>query len=472
MTLKTYLKKNFLVVNGQKHQISNLDYDISLLDWIRTRLNLKGTKEGCNEGDCGACAVLTLEKSNKTPKAINSCLVRLGQMIGKNIYTIEGIGNTKKMNPIQKSFVKNNASQCGFCTPGFIISSSTLFYSVKKIDDETIHDTLSGNLCRCTGYSPIVKAIKQVKKTKLQSPKFVDEDKSEKIEIGKTSYFHPRNLKSLSLILKKIKNFKFLSGGTDINLERAVYTPDKNNYICLDNVSELKNFKKTNNKVVLGASISLEDLIDIIKDKFPEIIHILKRFGSPLIRNQATIAGNICTSSPIGDLAPILLVLETKIIAFASNGERLIKIKNFFTGYRKNILKKNEIIRSFEIPFIKKNYKLFCWKFSKRYDQDISTMSLAILIKLENNVISDIKISAGGVAEKPLILEKFSNLMIGKDLGRGIDIAINNVENIISPISDLRGSSEYRIQSFKGALKKLEKSLTGGVQPSSIMEVI
>jgi len=470
--LKTSLKKNFLVVNGQKHQIKNLDYDITLLDWIRTRLNLKGTKEGCNEGDCGACSVLTIDKSNKIPKAINSCLVRLGQVIGKNIYTIEGIGNTKKLNPIQKSFVNNNASQCGFCTPGFVISSSTLFYSDKKIDDETIHDTLSGNLCRCTGYSPIVKAIKQIKNTKLHSPKFVDADNSEEIEIGKASYFHPKNLKSLTLILKKIKNFRFLSGGTDINLERAVYTPDKKNYICLENISELKNYKKSVNKVVLGASISLEDLIDIIKDKFPEIIHILKRFGSPLIRNQATIAGNICTSSPIGDLAPILLVLETKINTFGVNGERLINVKNFFSGYRKNTLKKNEIIRSFEIPFIKKNYKLFCWKFSKRYDQDISTMSLAILIKLEKNVISDIKISAGGVAEKPLILVKFSNLMIGKDLANGIDLAINNVENIISPISDLRGSSDYRINSFKGALKKLEKSLVRGVQPSSIMEVV
>ena len=168
------IKNNSLVVNGRALQIEKLDYDISLLDWIRTKLNLKGTKEGCNEGDCGACSVLVLDKASKKPKAINSCLVRLGQMIGRNIITIEGIGNSNNLNPVQKLFVKKNASQCGFCTPGFIVSASTLLYSNKVIKDELIHDTLSGNLCRCTGYTPIVNAVKKIKNTKLSVPKYID----------------------------------------------------------------------------------------------------------------------------------------------------------------------------------------------------------------------------------------------------------------------------------------------------------
>ena len=470
-TLK--LKKiDQLVVNGKKYHIENLDYDISLLDWIRNKINLKGTKEGCNEGDCGACSVLILEKNKEVPIAINSCLVRLGQMIGKNIITIEGIGRSNNLNEVQKLFVKNNASQCGFCTPGFVVSASTLLYSNKIIKEELIHDTLSGNLCRCTGYAPIINSLKKIKNTKLPCPKYIDIGMNKNIEIGMANYHHPIKLSNLRVLTKKLKKFQFLSGGTDLNLERAVYTSNSTHFICLNNISELKEISFIDNSLKVGSAVSIEKLIEIFDKKLPEVKEILKRFGSPLIRNQATIGGNICTSSPIGDLSPIFMVLETKINTFGLNGERQLLLSRFFKSYRKNVLKKTEVIKNFIIPMPKKGYRLFSWKFSKRYDQDISTLSIAILVKTKNEMIDDIIIAAGGVSEKPEIIHGLSQLMIGKNISLAIKFAIDDIGNYINPITDLRGSSDYRLNVFKGVLRKLSLYLKEKKHPKSIMEFV
>ncbi len=464
--------KNSLVVNGKKFQIEKLDYDITLLDWIRTKLNLKGTKEGCNEGDCGACSVLVIDRVSTKPRSINSCLVRLGQMMGKNIITIEGIGNTKNLNPIQKSFVRNNASQCGFCTPGFVISASTLLYSQKEINEELIHDTLSGNLCRCTGYTPIIESLKKIKNTRLLPPKFIEVGMTEKVQIGKAIYFHPKSLNELLKLLKKIKRFKFLSGGTDLNLEREVYTTSSRHLICINNIKELSEINFTKNTLKVGSTVSIEKFLEITDKKLPQIREILKRFGSPLIRNQATIGGNICTSSPIGDLSPIFLVLGTKLNTYGVNGLREISLDRFFTRYRKNVLKKTELIKNFVISMPKKGYKLFSWKFSKRFDQDISTLSIAVLVKIKNNKINDIKIAAGGVSEKPEILYGLSQLMIGETLAEGIKKGTDNLVKYVKPISDLRGTAEYRINVFKGVLRKLDISLRANKEHKSFMEII
>ena len=462
--------KNIIYVNNKKVEVTNVYHDITLLDWLRNYHKITGTKEGCAEGDCGACSVIINKKNKEDSKPINSCLVRLGQVIGSNITTIEGLGCDKNPHPLQMAFSNEYASQCGYCTPGFIISGVSLINSGKVINNDTINDAISGNLCRCTGYSPIIKAIKSVsdKKTILKKVQIIKKEK--KVRFGNITYLKPNNLKELKNYLK-VKNFQFIAGGTDLNLQRPIINEKENNIICLSSIKELNFIKKFKEKVVLGGAVTIENFLDSVRSKMPELIEILQRFGSPQIRNQGTIGGNLCTSSPIGDLAPLLMVLNSDINVFGKNGIKKTNIKNFFKGYRKNILKKDEIILSIEIPYPNKKNKIFSWKLSKRYDQDISTISLAINIQTQKNIIKEIQMAAGGVAATPKSLDKLCKSMLEKKLDDAIDFATENLDKFIQPISDLRGSSHYRLEAMKGLFRRLQICLRQDKESLSIMEV-
>jgi len=463
--------ENAILVNGKNVEVNNVQYDITLLNWLRDYNKLTGTKEGCAEGDCGACSVIIEENGSGNLRPINSCLVRLGQVIGTSVTTIEGLGSDKNPHSLQIAFAKEHASQCGYCTPGFIISGVSLLNSNKKITDDTINEAISGNLCRCTGYSPIIKAIKSLANERVTLKRFDRIHKQKKIHFGNVTYFRPVNLKELKNYLNKINNFQYLAGGTDFNLQRPIINTKESNLICLSDIKELNSIKHLKDKIVLGGAVTIENFMESIRSYIPEIIEILQRFGSPQIRNQGTIGGNLCTSSPIGDIAPILLILNTNLNLFGINGTRKVNIKNFFRGYRKNILKKDEIISSIEIPYANKKNKIFSWKLSKRYDQDISTVSLAINIQMQNNIIKELHIAAGGVAATPILLEKLSKLMLEKKLDEAVGFAIDNLENYIQPISDLRGSSHYRLEAIKGLLRRLETCFNQSSNSLSIMDL-
>ena len=462
--------KNFIYINNKKVEVTNVYHDITLLDWLRNYHKITGTKEGCAEGDCGACSVIINKKNKEDSKPINSCLVRLGQVIGSNITTIEGLGCDKNPHPLQMAFSNEYASQCGYCTPGFIISGVSLINSGKVVNNDTINDAISGNLCRCTGYSPIIKAIKSVsdRKTKFKRVEIINKEK--KVRFGNITYLKPNNLKELKDYLE-VKSFQFIAGGTDLNLQRPIINEKENNIICLSSIKELNFIKKFKEKMVLGGAVTIENFLDSVRSKMPELIEILQRFGSPQIRNQGTIGGNLCTSSPIGDLAPLLMVLNSDINVFGKNGIKKTNIKNFFKGYRKNILKKDEIILSIEIPYPNKKNKIFSWKLSKRYDQDISTVSLAINIQTQKNIIKEIQMAAGGVAATPKSLDKLCKSMLEKKLDDAIDFATENLDKFIQPISDLRGSSHYRLEAMKGLFRRLQICLRQDKESLSIMEV-
>ena len=462
--------KYIIYINNKKVEVTNVYHDITLLDWLRNYHKITGTKEGCAEGDCGACSVIINKNNKEDSKPINSCLVRLGQVIGSNITTIEGLGCDKNPHPLQTAFSNEYASQCGYCTPGFIISGVSLINSGKVINNDTINDAISGNLCRCTGYSPIIKAIKSVSDRKAKFKKVEMINKEKKVRFGNITYLKPNNLKELKDYLE-VKSFQFIAGGTDLNLQRPIINEKENNIICLSSIKELNFIKKFKEKMVLGGAVTIENFLDSVRSKMPELIEILQRFGSPQIRNQGTIGGNLCTSSPIGDLAPLLMVLNSDINVFGKNGIKKTNIKNFFKGYRKNILKKDEIILSIEIPYPNKKNKIFSWKLSKRYDQDISTISLAINIQTQKNIIKEIQMAAGGVAATPKSLDKLCKSMLEKKLDDAIDFATENLDKFIQPISDLRGSSHYRLEAMKGLFRRLQICLRQDKESLSIMEV-
>jgi xanthine dehydrogenase small subunit len=302
------------------------------------------------------------------------------------------------------------------------MSGVSLLNSNKKITDDTINDAISGNLCRCTGYSPIIKAIKSVTKARITQNNNQSIKKNKKITIGNVTYLKPFNLKELKNYLDEIKNFEFLAGGTDLNLQRPIINQKEDKVICLGSIVELSKIKHLKEKIVFGGGVTIESFLEAIRPKMPELVEILQRFGSPQIRNQGTIGGNLCTSSPIGDIAPILLVLNSDLGIYGRNGFKKINIKNFFRGYRKNVLNKDEIISSVEIPYPNPKNKIFSWKLSKRYDQDISTVSLAINIRTQKNIIKELYIAAGGVAATPKLLDKLSELMVEKKLDEAIKV--------------------------------------------------
>ena len=463
--------ENIILINDKKVEVKNIQHDITLLDWLRNYHKITGTKEGCAEGDCGACSVIIEDDGSDSSRPINSCLVRLGQVIGSSVTTIEGLGCDKKPHPLQIAFTKEHASQCGFCTPGFIMSGISLLNSNKKITDDTINDAISGNLCRCTGYSPIIKAIKSVANDRIAKNDNQTINKNKKNKLGNVTYFKPSNLKELKNYLNEVKDFQFLAGGTDLNLHRPIINQKEDKIICLDSIKELNHIKHHKEKIELGGAVTIENFLEAIKSKMPQLIEILQRFGSPQIRNQGTIGGNLCTSSPIGDIAPILLVLNSDLKIFGRNGFKKINIKNFFKGYRKNILKKDEIISSLELPIANKKNKIFSWKLSKRYDQDISTISLAINIQIQNNIVKELYIAAGGVAATPKLLDKLCEQMVEKKLDDSIEFAIHNLDKFIQPISDLRGSSHYRLEAMKGLFRRLQICLKQDKESLSIMEV-
>ena len=446
--------ENYIFLNNEKIDVSNSDPNSSLLDWIRIEKDLKGTKEGCAEGDCGACSILLSPINGGEYRPANSCLLKIGQVSGSDILTIEGIGSKDKPSPIQEALTNHGGSQCGFCTPGFVIAIASLLNKKNKPKDVDIHDALAGNLCRCTGYRPIMDAIYNVKaninlkdtKPWIQSKKFSGK---------KSNFYYPKTLKEAYSISINKKNTHYLSGGTDLNLNEEV-SHNKTNYILLNRILELNSLVEKDNEIQIGAALTLEDTLQCFEKHFSPLAEILRRFGSSQIRSQATIAGNLCTASPIGDTAPSLMALGGTVTIFSNDKKRYISIDDLFSDYRKTVLNPDDILCSIILPIPPSDKSFYAWKVSKRHDQDISTVSIASLIGVnENNIIQSCKICFGGLSATTLRTKEVEKTLLGKNPVTAQNDAINTLKKTIKPLSDLRGSAIYRTDLAVGLLKRL-----------------
>ena len=449
-------------------EIKNADSNETLLNYIRTKLKKTGTKEGCAEGGCGACTVVLGElKNNKiTYKAVNSCITLLVTLQGKQLIIVEDlISKDGLLHPVQKAMVNYHGSQCGFCTPGFIMSLFSMFKENSKFKDEEIKDSIAGNLCRCTGYQPIIKAAKS-----LKSKKKIDQfSKNKKIIIsllekinnksiviynnGK-KYFAPRYIAELKKILKKNSDVNFFSGGTDLSLIVTKERKDISSIIYMNSIRELNYIKNNNKYIEVGASTPLIELESYIKKYYPDFTKILKRYGSPQIRNVATVAGNIATASPIGDCLPLLISLNAKVVLQDLKKMKIFFLDDFFISYRKTKLKKGQFIHSIRIPLLKDN-NFKAYKVSKRFDDDISTVCAAFNMEIVKNKFRSIRIAYGGMAAIPkraIYCEKIlSNSPITDAI---IDKAKKALEKDFKPISDMRASRLYRMEVAKNLLEK------------------
>jgi len=332
------------VWNNKIFKIDNPDPNETLLNFIRLKIKKTGTKEGCAEGGCGACTVVLaeLKKNDLTYKAINACISFVTILQGKQLIIVEDLLNSKEsLHPVQKAMVDYHGSQCGFCTPGFVMSLFAMQKNYSSYNEENIKDSISGNLCRCTGYRPIVDAAKSLN-NKNRSDKFVKSKKKiisllKKIKLENISikyrnkkYFAPRTVTELKKIIKNYPNSIFLSGGTDLSLIVTKERKDIDNIISLSSINELNFIEEKKEHIVVGAATSLREFELFIKKYYPDFTAILKRYGSVQIRNVATIAGNIATASPIGDTLPLLLSLDAKVVLQGLNKKTILPLKNFF----------------------------------------------------------------------------------------------------------------------------------------------
>ena len=459
-------------VNFKKVYARNIDSNISLLNFLRHNCKFTGTKEGCSEGDCGACSVLIFdEKGSLAP--VNSCILKVGQIIDKNIVTIEGASKLSSAKPLIQALNSEAASQCGFCTPGFVMAALALKEKHKSPSESVIHDSLSGNLCRCTGYRPIVNGIQSLKeKIRLPMPINSKGPKLKTAIFGKTTYIYPDSKKELIEFISKEKNYTVLSGGTDWNLEAEDSNFKEQKILFLNNIKEMSTIKTKASSFEIGACVTLSKFEELCREFFHPFLDTIIRFGSPQIRTAATVGGNLGTSSPIGDLAPLFFVLEAELSLLGPKGERTISIKDFFKGYRTNSLKNNELIFKVKVPKAKKGSSIFSWKLSKRYDQDISTLSLAAKLTMnKKKAIENIIKSAGGVGPTPLLLDKTSKLLKESNLHFNQSALLTALNHDISPISDLRGTAKYRSAAMVGLIKKMQRSVISGEIQHSIMSI-
>ena len=456
------------IFNNKIFKITDPDPNETILNFVRLKLKKTGTKEGCAEGGCGACTIVLgeLVKNNIKYKAINACIAFLPILNGKQLILVEDlISSDGKLHPVQNAMVKFHGSQCGFCTPGFVMSMFAMYKNNKSLNDEIINDSLSGNLCRCTGYRPIIDAAKSLNKTidndefvkfKKKTIKLFKKIKIKNLEIKKENkkYFAPNTILELKKILKKNPDAKLLSGGTDLSLEVTKSRKELKKIISLNSIKELDFINNKKNEIEIGAGTSLIEFEKLIKKHYPDFTSILKRYGSVQIRNVGTIAGNIATASPIGDTLPLLLSLDAKIILDGAKKRELISLNKFFISYRKTRLKKGQFIYSVKIPIYKKNI-FKAYKISKRFDDDISSVCGSFNIEIDKNRIKKIKIAYGGMSEIPKRAKNTEKTLINSIFSEKIFVkAIKNLESDYRPIDDMRASKSYRMEIAKNLLLK------------------
>ena len=464
------MKSGFIrFIHNQKIiEINNVDTNETLLNYIREKLKKSGTKEGCAEGGCGACTVVLGELNNNKIqyRAINSCLLFLPMINGKQLILVEDlVSKNNILHPVQEAMLNFHGSQCGFCTPGFVMSLFAMYKNNFSYNDDIIKDSIAGNLCRCTGYLPIIKAAKSLN-GKNKNDKFSKEINTTinllkkiknkipmNIQYNNKNFYVPLNLKQLKQLLKNYPNSTILAGGTDLSLIVTKERKDIKSIIYIGLINELNYIKNKLKYIEVGSATPLIYFENYIKKYYLDFFEILKRYGSVPIRNLATIGGNLGTASPIGDTLPILLSLNAKIIICNHKKEITLSLNNFFVNYRKTKLKKGEFIKSILIPISNNIFKAY--KISKRIDDDISAVCGAFNIEIKNNIIKKIIIAYGGMSEIPKRAINCEKRLINKNLSKNIILSAQNfLEKDFNPIDDMRASSKYRMEVAKNLLFK------------------
>lgn len=452
-------------LNGRPQRLE-VEPHQTVLELIRGALGLSGTKEGCGEGDCGACTVLVgfPEENRVHYRAITSCLMLACQLDGKHLVTVEGLEQNRELHPIQQAVIDSHATQCGFCTPGVVMSLLGLYLENPGPNHAEMLGALEGNLCRCTGYVAIKSAGESLQLPQITGqmrPAYFDAvDQSLLLQKpvllsvakGDKGYHRPTTREELVSVLEGLQDCRFMSGGTDLVVAMKKHGLSIGHLVDLSGIEEFKSIQVSEHEVSIGASAKLSD-IQALKKELPPLAEAIGKMASHQVRTLGTLAGNLGNASPVADSAPILLAYDARLVLGSARGTREIPLSEYYQGYKKTALGDREWIERIVIP--RKVSFVNFEKASKRRNVDISTTNGAIGLTLDGRAIRQARVAFGGVGPVPLLAPQTSEYLQGKEYSLEVARAAAQVAlKEVTPIDDVRGSAEYRRALVEGLMLK------------------
>ncbi|SFR14391.1 xanthine dehydrogenase small subunit [Poseidonocella sedimentorum] len=445
------------LLNGETVDLKDISSTRTLLDWLREERGLKGTKEGCNEGDCGACSVMVTDEQGA--RAVNACILFMPQLHGKAVRTVEGLsGPGGEAHPVQTAMIREHGSQCGFCTPGFVVSMAAAHASGNRAHD----DALSGNLCRCTGYAPIIRAAEAV--ADMPVPVWLN---AELPEVGPQAAL-PETAGALAEWYLANPDGVLVGGATDVGLWVTKGLRDLGPVAFLHRCRDLQQIERERDVLRIGAGVTMDRVQALMAEDYPSFAEMIRRFGSVQVRNAATLGGNIANGSPIGDSPPALIALGAELHLRRGDARRTLPIEAFFLDYGKQDRAPGEFVEAVSIPLGQD--ALRCYKISKRFDQDISAVCGCFNLTLDGGRIASSRIAFGGMAGIPKRAAAVEAALIGQPLTEdGIAPALDAFDKDFTPMSDMRASAAYRLETARNLLRRYVHDLSGA--PVSVREV-
>jgi xanthine dehydrogenase small subunit len=450
------------VLDGRIVQVDDPPPTLTVLDYLREHLGRCGTKEGCAEGDCGACTVVLgeLDENDRVQwRAVNSCIRFLATIDGKELVTVESLaGPGGDLHPVQQAMVDRHASQCGFCTPGFVMSLFALYLGNAAAGRDEVLDTLSGNLCRCTGYRPIIDAGCTMntypEPARWSRNDAASETRADALRSLRRAqalripgFVAPRSVAELATLLAAAPDSLLLAGGTDVGLRVTKHLHDLPPVIYIGEVPELRTLDTSPDGLRIGAAVSLTDAWRAIVAIYPELAEIAQRFGSPPVRNSGTLCGNVANGSPIGDAMPALIALGARLELRRGEAVRSMAIEDFYLGYQRRALEPGEFLAAVVVPPWDADLAVASYKWSKRIDQDISAVCAAFAVRIDAGRVVSARIAYGGMAAVPARARRVETALVGQAWSTAtIDAAIGALAEDFTPISDMRASAGGRLQ--------------------------
>lgn len=456
------------LLNGDVVSLSDFEPTETLLDWLRNERGMTGTKEGCNEGDCGACTVVLTDESGT--RALNACILFLPQLQGKAVRTVEGMSKDGELHPVQQAMIDLHGTQCGFCTPGFI-NSMVAGHAQGRRDHDNV---LAGNLCRCTGYAPIAAAAEFAETAPVPSWVQADREAAERIrtasslEAAAEDVFVPESADELAAWYARNPDATLIAGATDVGLWVTKALKELTKVAFLGRCRDLQTIDVTDTEIRVGAGVSLEKFRVFIGDHFTAYAEVLRRFGSEQVRQAGTVGGNVANGSPIGDNPPLLIALGARVQLRQGDRRREIPLESFFIEYGRQDRETGEFVEGIVIP--RQPDRLRAYKLSKRFDQDISAVCGAFNIRVEDGTVVEARIAFGGMAGIPKRAAAVEAALTGRPwTAETVEAALPAFSEDFTPLTDMRGSAGYRLKSAANLLRRAFQE--DQARPVSVLEV-